>query len=462
MTNVNPVPPSPTPGSSGTGITRRKLLGFLGLATPLAALTGGFALWKSQWARRPPESGLASSSALLHTRLATRAAFEGELERAHEEAAAALAEVPGHAPALFVLACISLEAGELREAQQVMDRLQSQAPGQPELRILEKLLANQRSASRVGWGQAFLEAWTDLGRPDLQRSALLPESMLVVRDEPVLESAWSRAPSPRARLLLALLFPSPSEARARWVLQQVPELDDSALLVAAFDLLSDQRLSVSVRQEAAPVLRQRFAQLAGTSPRAMQLRLFQLLAGTEWDEPLDTQELDRLEAISVLPTWKEDSFTRSFLEVRRGLKEMAVPGSWGSAFAIAERALGHRGVLLLLRRAAATRERLSEDERRGMGRMLWRIGSRLTEQSSLLEHTVGTLLMASGAGSLLHGRDQREAFAREDEMHAAVMNSLRAALDRWPLRSLAEQLLESRARSEVTWLRAFMGKGALP
>jgi hypothetical protein len=42
------------------------------------------------------------------------------------------------------------------------------------------------------------------------------------------------------------------------------------------------------------------------------------------------------------------------------------------------------------------------------------------------------------------------------------MNSLRAALDRWPLRSLAEQLLESRARSEVAWLRAFVGKGALP
>lgn len=194
----------------------------------------------------------------------------------------------------------------------------------------------------------------------------------------------------------------------------------------------------------------------------MRPRLFHLLVGTERDEPLDTREMDTLEAISVLPTWKEDSFTRSFLEARRGLKEMAVPGSWGAAFAIAERALGHRGVSLLLRRAAATRERLSEDERRRMGRMLWLIGSRLTEQSSLLEHTMGALLMASGAGGLLHGRDQREAFAREDEMHAAVMSSLRAALDRWPLRSLSEALLQSRARSEVTWLRAFVGKGALP
>lgn len=63
-------------------------------------------------------------------------------------------------------------------------------------------------------------------------------------NEQGLESAWPRAPSSRARLLLALLFPDSSEARARWVLHQVPELDDSALLVAAFDLLSDQRLAV--------------------------------------------------------------------------------------------------------------------------------------------------------------------------------------------------------------------------
>jgi len=42
------------------------------------------------------------------------------------------------------------------------------------------------------------------------------------------------------------------------------------------------------------------------------------------------------------------------------------------------------------------------------------------------------------------------------------MSSLRAALDRWPLRSLTEHLLESRARSEVSWLRAFVGKSTLP
>lgn len=153
---------------------------------------------------------------------------------------------------------------------------------------------------------------------------------------------------------------------------------------------------------------------------------------------------------------------RTFQEARYRLKELAVPNSSGAAFLVAERTLGHRGALLLLKRAAATREQLSEDMRRRLGRMLWRLGSRLSEQSSLLETTVGALLMASGATSMRHGHDQRAAFALQDEVHAAVMTSLRAALDRWPLHSLQQELLESRARSEVTWLRAFAGRASLP
>nr|WP_158502223.1 hypothetical protein [Vitiosangium sp. GDMCC 1.1324] len=369
---------------------------------------------------------------------------------------------PDHLPALLVLACIALEMGELRDAQEVIVRLRAMAPEQPEPRLLEKLLSERQRPVPVGWGQAFLEAWTQLGRPDLQRSLLLPDSTSVGLDAPALERAWNRTSSSRARLTLALLFPAPSEVHARWILQQVPELDDSALLVAVSDLLTDNRLVASLRQEAASVLRQRLARLAETCPRTMQLRLVQLMAGTERDVPLGPQEMDVLEAISVLPAWKEDSFTRSFLEARRCLTEMAVPDASGAAFAVAERTLGHRFVLRLLWRAAATREQLIEDERRRVGRMLWRIGSRLAEQSSLLERSVGTSLMSSGATSMRHGGDQRAAFAHEDDMHLAVMTSLRAALDRWPLRSLTEQLLESRARSEVTWLRAFVGKAALP
>jgi hypothetical protein len=462
MADVTPDSSNAAPNESGARVTRRTLLWGLGVGIPLISLAGSFAFWRGRSARRTPVPTVPADGVVSRTRLAAGAATEGELGRAREEVTAVLAEAPEHLPALLVLACISLEAGELREAREVIARLRARAPEQLEPRILEQLLAARERAAPAGWGQAFLEAWTELGRPDLQGSPLLPDSTSSALDEPALESSWSRASSSRARLTLALLFPTPSEARARWVLQQVPELDDSALLIAALDLLTDERLAASLRQESVPVLRQRFARLAETSPRAMQLRLFQLMVGTERDMPLGPQDLEALEALSVLPTWKEDTFARPFLEARRGLKELAVPCSGGAAFGVAERALGHRGVLLLLRRAAATRERLTEDEQRRVGRMLWRIGSLLTEQSSLLENTVGVMLMASGAARMRHGGDQRAAYAREDELHAAVMSSLRAALDRWPLRSLTEEMLESRARSEVTWLRAFVGKATLP
>ncbi|WP_309888645.1 hypothetical protein [Archangium sp.] len=366
------------------------------------------------------------------------------------------------ARALLVLACNALEAGELHEARDVIVRLRALAPEQPEPWILEKLLVHRQRENPEGWGQVFLDAWIQKGRPDLQRSVLLPEVGFAGIEELELESAWRRATSSRARISMALLFPKASEARIRQVLQMLPELDEPALLVAAFDLLTDKRLAASLRQEAALVLRQQLSRLAEASPGTMRFRLLQLLAGTEGDVPLGPRELDALEALSVLPTWKDDSFTRQFLETRRCLEELALSGASGAAFTVAERALGHRAVLHLLRRVETTREHLSEDVLRRMGRMLWRIGGHLSEQSSLLECTVGALLMAAGATHLRHGRNQREAFAREDALHQAVITSLRAALDRWPLRSLTEHLLESRARSEVTWLRAFVGKSTFP
>ncbi len=408
------------------GMTRRKLLWSLGLATSLFAVSRSSSLWSSRSARRPPDSEVTTARALL------------------------------------VLACNALEAGELHEARDVIVRLRALAPEQPEPWILEKLLVHRQRENPEGWGQVFLDAWIQKGRPDLQRSVLLPEVGFAGIEELELESAWRRATSSRARISMALLFPKASEARIRQVLQMLPELDEPALLVAAFDLLTDKRLAASLRQEAALVLRQQLSRLAEASPGTMRFRLLQLLAGTEGDVPLGPRELDALEALSVLPTWKDDSFTRQFLETRRCLEELALSGASGAAFTVAERALGHRAVLHLLRRVETTREHLSEDVLRRMGRMLWRIGGHLSEQSSLLECTVGALLMAAGATHLRHGRNQREAFAREDALHQAVITSLRAALDRWPLRSLTEHLLESRARSEVTWLRAFVGKSTFP
>jgi hypothetical protein len=254
-----------------------------------------------------------------------------------------------------------------------------------------------------------------------------------------------------------------SEEKARWLLQQLPTLDEPALLAAVSDTLSHHTaLPPAFRQEATPALRQRLARLVETHPHSMQPRLLLLLVGTEAHTPFSARELEELDALSTLPSWRDTSYTRTFQEARRHLRELGVHTPTERALLVAGRSTGSSSALLLLRRAEATSKQLSEDERRWMGRMLWRIGSHLSESSSYLEHTVGLLLMESGAEDLNDRCGESEASARQDELSASVLASYKAALDRWPLPSLQAEMEEARARHEVNWLLTWLGKTTLP
>ncbi|MGZ3461407.1 MAG: hypothetical protein ACXU86_23190, partial [Archangium sp.] len=239
-------------------------------------------------------------------------------------------------------------------------------------------------------------------------------------------------------------------------------MEEPALLAAASDVLSQKSLPAALRQEAVSVLRQRLAQLVEASAPSMQSRLLLLLAGTEAQSPLDMRELAALDELSVLTVWKDTSSTQTFHEARNHLREAGVPDPGARAFQVAERATGASSALLLLRRAEATRDRLSEDERRWMGRMLWRIGGRLAGTPSDLEHSVGLLLMDSGADDLKDPCGQAEALARQDELSASAVALDQAALDRWPLPSLREEVEEARAHNELAWLLSWSGKAPLP
>lgn len=76
--------------------------------------------------------------------------------------------------------------------------------------------------------------------------------------------------------------------------------------------------------------------------------------------------------------------------------------------------------------------------------------------------TVGLLLMELGAEDMGHGGSLAHVYARQEELSAAIRASYQVALERWPLHSLLEEMVESRARNEVAWLRAFLGKTTLP
>jgi hypothetical protein len=290
----------------------------------------------------------------------------------------------------------------------------------------------------------------------------LPEEERSSSDDPEVQNAWRRSSSPRARLFLGLALPGLSEEQERWLLRQVTTLEEPSLFMAVFETLSRKPRTGPPRVEAAAVLHQQLSRLADRSPRSMQLRLLRLLAGTEVGAPLSAQELDALDAISTLPAWREETFSGVFQEARQHLREAGLAYPSERAFAVAQKCMGYGGPYLLRKRVEVTRELLSEDARRWLGRTLWRVGACIAEASSYLEHTVGLLLMELGAEDMGHGGSLAHVYARQEELSVSIRASYQVALERWPLHALSEEMVEARARNEVAWLRAFLGKGALP
>jgi hypothetical protein len=366
-----------------------------------------------------------------------------------------------HGQELFLRTCQALEAERLVEAQASLARLHTLFPGRPELRILDRLIAHRHQPSTRSWGQAFLEAWAELGRPNLHESPLLPpapwEQPLELNPRLV-----RHASTPAAWLTLTLaLHPSPEEL-ARWLLQQPPEQVEPALALALLEPGALESFPGTVRAELESLLRQSLSLLARAAPRAIQPPLTLLLSGTRPDTPLSRQELETLDALSTLRTWRAHSFSQTFSQVRGYLEEVGAPAPGYWAFTLVESTVGARTALLLERRAESSWEHLPVDEQRWLGRTLWRIGQRLAESSSHLEHSMGTSLMELGSYHLGQRRDLLDHLERRGTSIEHLRLATGAALERWPLPSLLDELQSSRARHERTFLRALAGHASLP
>jgi len=373
---------------------------------------------------------------------------------ARSEVEAALALAPCHAPALLVLASLALEEGNSREAEDAVARLKVVQPERPEPKLLEGMLAHRQHAG-LGWRQAFLSAWSELGRPDFQESPLLPTADAADED-PHLD-AWRQASSTPVRITLVLAAASPTEEQARWLLARVPTLEDVALVIAVDGLLRDEPWPAELRREAALVLRRKRSQLVQAHPRSMQLRLLHLLADSDPDSPFGANELAELEVVAALPVWNETSFTQSFQVARRHLRDAGVPNTGGGALAVAAQSVADRGSYLLKKRAEATRSQLLPGARHRLGRVLYMVGSRVAQESTLVERMVGFDLMREGASDLEDDSERGRAAARMEEARIALAAQQKAALERWPLPSLHEEALEASARDEWAHLGAFTG-----
>lgn len=449
----------PRSGTSPTGaggwLTRRRLLWGGCLFVPAAALLGTLSFRKSRQAVALVKS--AAPEVALHTQRAAQAATAGHLERAREAAMQALALAPEHASALLVLACIALEEGDAREATSTLNRLKAAVPLRKEPLLLERLLAYRQQVPKSPWTQAFSAAWTEAGRPDFETHHLLAELDLEARDMQAVHELWRGSSARDTRLMLALVSQPMTSEQAHWLLQQVPALDDVALYLAAFNVLCHEALPESFLAQAMPVLRRRLSQLTEAHPGSMQLHLLSQLAGTHEEAPFENHDLAALSTISALPAWRENALVETFLAARQIFLSAGLThaGSWAST--VAALTVADRGSLLLRKRAKATRRGLALRSRHSLGRVLSQVGARMAEESTLLERTLGLLMMQQGAEDQQDAIALAEAGTLLEEVHAAQRAWRQAAADRWPLHSLTEEVQEATARDEAAYLRGFMG-----
>jgi hypothetical protein len=394
---------------------------------------------------------------LRHADRAARAAATGNAEKARASLAEALKLAPDHAPALFLQACLAVEAGNDAEADAALEKLEDVAPDAKEVKLLERLRELRRTPG-TGWQQAFREAWVSLGRPDLRRSRLLPGATPLPpdpADAEAVQAAWARATSDDVKLLLALGSRRLDSEKALFLLGQVPRLEDPALYVAVMDALRGEVLPESSHAEARKVFRQKLEALAAAHPRSMQLQLLLLLGDTEQGSPLTAEEQDALEKLSTLPVWRENSFADLYQEARGRLREAGVPDASAMAMSAVSRSVVDRGSWVLRTRNVGTRGSLTPEGLKRLGRITRDIGSRLVAQPTVMERMAGLQLIRSGTQDMGDEAGRSLTGAQLDALEGAIDQFRKTAMERWPLYSLTEELLEASTRDEPAYLLSF-------
>jgi hypothetical protein len=383
------------------------------------------------------------------------------MERAREAITEALASFPSSPAALLVLACIALEEGNIPEATSTIESLRSAEPMRMEHVLLERLLMYRKREPAAAWSPAFLAAWSEAGHPDFEFRHLLADISLDLHEGEELQR-WRDMPLVSVRLLLALVSQPLDPEQARWLLQQIPELDDVALFVATLNVLSHAALPESMNSKAATELQLRLSQLAEAHPGSMQLRLLAYLHGTSEEAPFSAADLATLGNLSELPSWRQTSFEDTFRSARQVFRGIGLPSASQEAFQVASLATMDRGSYLLRKRAGVTRGSLARGSRHPLGRILANVGARMAENSTLLERTLGLLMMQQGAEDAEDPGSMERVAALLDEVYSAQAAWRRAAIDSWPLHSLKEEMLEARAHDENGLLRAFAARPHAP
>ncbi|MFP2909478.1 hypothetical protein ACLESD_31430 [Pyxidicoccus sp. 3LFB2] len=440
----------PTSGPRRHRTRRQLLLWGLGLTPILAG--GGLAAFR--WKRKAEDEARAAPL----TQAAAYSLFANHPE-AGKHIEKALRASSTYAPALLLRACAALEAGDGAAARSTL--------AHPSLRDTpEAKLLFEFSARRPGspdWRHAFFDTWKALGHPDFGKSALLPSPLEadLLLAEP--EASYAQADEAQ-RFALAVLALDLCEGRCVFdIEEQFMKTSSVPLLVSLHEQL-DGRASPNRRELLLPPVLDRLRELAGPSPRSLQLALllfFQTLDERPASALFNRGDLASLEKLLSIPEWKPVSNAQHFQQMRARFDGLiAAPGhhAWRMVLLAQGPSLG----LTLLARAQASKDQLTDDEQRWMGRLLWEFGARIRKERSHLELDLGIRLQMAGSELSRYVPDKEESVDHWVELGFWEKAVERAGCYRWPLPSLQEEFYAARARNEEAWMTAFAGVGTLP
>ncbi len=346
----------------------------------------------------------------------------------------------------------ALDVGDLKSATRDLHALLEQSPQLTEARLLEALLSLRRERPSLGWHEAFIQAWNDVGRPDFSESRVLPEEVPYEFPE---EEEERLSGSFDANSLLTLLL-EPEDERAHFVLQHLRELEPPELIFAVDDVLRHPSFPEELRLQGAQAVRARLAELTVASPQAMQYPALLLLEGSSLEAPFTPEELQALEAIAALPDWRATGFDTIFQRAASHFRAARHDQPAHAAFMLAVTALANRPAYILFKRTEASREVLSPPQLHRLGEALWRIGSRMAEESTLLERMLGTRMMIDGAELAGDPARAQQVSTQREEFRAAAEAMREAVPERWPLRSLNAAHMEAKMRDEMGCMLRFL------
>ena len=366
----------------------------------------------------------------------------------------ALEVFPSSAPARLVSACWYMQEDEWDVVRK--DLADPSLRDTPEARLL--LDFAERLPRAPDWRHAFFDSWKALGQPDFRKSTLLPapiewnrlNSHMLTRVHP--GEAW--------RFPVGIVSPGTMAGREQWMREQVLTCQSVPLLMAMREQLLSLEEEVPMRRACFAAVEERLGQLAGPSPRTLQLALVPFLSGTSYSAPFERRELEALEKLVALREWKQPSNEHVFREMQGHMDVVFGPAHHAWMMTSLAQATSHG--TWLLQRARASKAHLSEDELRWLGRLLYEVGARLREQPSRLELEMGLRLQMFGSELTQHVPTREECIAAWVLLGNWEDAVKKAAYDRWPIAPLREESCEHRARNELAWMQAFAGKGELP